>query len=417
MRYGRSLAPALLAFALAIGGLAGSPGLTAGATGSAATAGTATTATAASSASWTQFHYSATRSAYNPLESRLNAGNVGRLTVKWERQTASEFLGSPVVGGGRIFVLDNSGKLYALRQSDGRRLWSASIGADFNTTPAIWKDLVLVPGRDATGGFVAAYGAASGSRHWRTRLNSEPYEFVGAPAVFGNTFYLAAGGTVYALSAGTGRILWKRVVSTSENGTIEGPVAVSGHGEYVVAAGTDGRVYALNAATGTVKWTANAGGGIDHGGPAIYSGIVYVAEGRGGDEGGGFDICALQVSDGRLLWKGYAGDDVHVTPAAGQGMVVIGSIDEGLRALDSRTGALLWAAPYEGEVWGDPILANGVVYAGTDTSLVAHNARTGAPLYTLQLGSSFASMSSPAVINGRVYTGSGRGAVLVLGLP
>jgi len=88
-----------------------------------------------------------------------------------------------------------------------------------------------------------------------------------------------------------------------------------------------------------------------------------VPEGRSnGDEGGGFDICALQVSDGRILWRSYAGDDVHVTPAAGKGLVVIGSIDEGLRALDSRTGALRWTAPYEGEVWGAPVLANGVVY-------------------------------------------------------
>ena len=129
-------------------------------------------------------------------------------------------------------------------------------------------------------------------------------------------------------------------------------MAVSGGGEYVVVWANDGHVYALAANTGKIHWDVNAGGGIDHGGPAIYSGIVYVPEGLAGAEGGGFDICALQVSDGRVLWRSYAGDDVHVTPAAGKGMVVIGSIDEGLLALNSQTGELLWTTPYEGEVWG-----------------------------------------------------------------
>lgn len=401
MRIVRLLVPALVAV-VALGGSAAAPG----------------PAAASSSASWTQFHYGATRSGYNPLETTLSTRNVGRLTTRWQRSLGDQVYGTPLVAGDRVFVLGYSGKLYALRLSDGRKIWTATVGSNLDSTPAIWNNLVVVPGVDSAGGFMAAYDVASGARRWRTRLVGNPYAFITAPAVYGSSLYVSAGTTVYSLSASTGRLRWKTSVSTSEYGFIDGPVAVSGGGEFVVAAGNDGHVYSLDAATGTVRWDVKAGGGIHRGGPAIYSGIVYVPEGRtDGSEGGGFDICALQVSDGRLLWRSYAGDDVHVTPAAGKGMVVIGSIDEGLRALDSRTGALRWAAPYEGEVWGAPVLANGVVYVATDQQLVAHSAATGAAIFSTVIGTDAADMSSPAIVNGRVYTGSGEGVVRVLSLP
>jgi outer membrane protein assembly factor BamB len=401
MRIVRLLVPALVAV-VALGGSATAPG----------------PAAASSSASWTQFHYGATRSGYNPLETTLNTRNVGRLTTRWQRSLGEQVYGTPLVAGDRVFVLGYSGNLYALRLSDGRKIWTAAVGSELDSTPAIWNNLVVVPGVDTSGGFMAAYDVASGVRRWRTRLGGNPYGFMTAPAVFGGNLYLSAGTTVYSLSASTGRLRWKTSVSTSEDGVVDGPVAVSGGGEFVVAAGNDGHVYSLDAATGAVRWDVKAGGGIHRGGPAIYTGIVYVPEGRtDGSEGGGFDICALQVSDGRLLWRSYAGDDVHVTPAAGKGLVVIGSIDEGLRALDSRTGALRWTAPYEGEVWGAPVLANGVIYVGTDQQLVAHSAATGALLFSTVIGTDAANMSSPAVVNGRVYTGSGEGVVRVLSLP
>jgi len=399
MRFLRPLVPAVFAAVVAIGGAAAPP----------------PPAAASSSAAWTQFHYAPTLSGYNPLESKIRTSNVGRLALRWQTALDDTSYGTPVVSGNRVFALGYYGNLYAMRRSDGHRLWTVRVGTWANSTPALWKGLVIVPGTDAAGALMAAYDAASGKLRWRTRLGSSGW--VSSATVYGDRVYVATATTVYALSASSGHVRWKTVLSTAQYGPIDGPIAVSGGGELVVVATNDGHVYALAGNTGKVRWDVLAGGGIDHGGPAIYSGIVYVPEGRGGPEGGGFDICALQVSDGRILWRGYAGDDVHVTPAAGQGRVFIGSIDEGLLALDSRTGKLLWTTPYEGEVWGSPVLANGVLYAGTDAGLVAHSAATGAPLYSTQISQGYANMSSPAVVDGRVYTGSGEGTIMVFGLP
>jgi outer membrane protein assembly factor BamB len=401
MRVRRSLAPALLAFvlapALAAAGLAAPGQVEAG-----------------SPAAWTQFHYAPTLSGYAPLEHILNTGNVGQLTPLWHRPLGDNVLGTPLVARNRVFALTTSGRLFALRARDGRILWSVKVGDQVISTPAIWGQSIITPGYDDDGAFLAAYSISSGARRWRTPVPADLYAQLTSPTIYGNRIYISGGMTIYALSASTGHVLWKSQVTTSTDGFVSGPVAVSGHGEYVVAAGMDGQVYALDARTGAVRWSVLAGGGIYHGAPAIYSGIAYVAEGRAGNEGGGFDICALQVSDGHILWRGYAGDDVHVTPAAGAGMVVIGSIDEGIIARDYRTGALRWWAPYQGEVWGSPMLANGVVYTGTDQQLVVHSAATGAALFETNIEDDI-SWSSPAVVNGRVYMGSGDG-VWVLGL-
>lgn len=399
MRFGRLFVSALLATVVAFGATAAAPDQA-----------------AASTASWTQFHYAATRAGYNPLETTIKASNVGKLKVAWKKALGDTVYSTPVVSGDRIFADGYYGKLYCLRLSDGKKLWTTTVGTNSDSTPAVWKNLVITPGWDSTGSFVAAYDVSSGSLKWRTR-DVDQYSSVTPPAIFGNSVYVSAGTSIYALSASNGHILWStQYAAPNEFAVISGPVAVSGYGEYVVGASGDGFVYALDAATGALHWKVKAGGGVYRGGPAIYSGIVYVPEGNFQAEGGGSNIVALQVSDGLILWRTHGGDDIHVTPAAGKGMVVVGSIDEGMVALNSQTGANLWTADYEGEVWGAPVIANGLVYDATEGSLIVYNAATGAKLYTLDMSNSMANMSSPSVLNGRVYAATGDGTIIVLRL-
>jgi eukaryotic-like serine/threonine-protein kinase len=370
---------------------------------------------AAAGGTFAQFHYAATRSGYVPSETTLRAANVASIKVIWAKSAGLGVNGTPIVAGGRVFAYAYTGRLTALRATTGAKIWSVQVGTGLDTTPAYWNGLVIAPSRDAKGSFVAAYDAASGARRWVSRVTSGPYDSITTPAVFGSALYFSVGKSVVALSASNGHMLWQTQATTAEYGDIYSPVAVSGEGKFVIATGEDGHVYAFDSATGNVLWDVVAGGGIYRGGPAIYTGIIYVAEGRGGDEGGGFDMVALQVSDGRILWRSYAGDDIHVTPAAGAGIVIVGSIDEGMAAFDARTGAVRWTAPYQGEVWGSPVLANGVVYVGTDQQLVAYAAANGSLLYAGQMDG--ADWSSPAVVSGRIYMGSGQGVVRVFGLP
>lgn len=389
---GRHLAAFVVAIALALG--AANPAI-------------------ASSNTWSQFHSSWTHAGFNAGETALSTSNVGRLRISWKVTLPDGVEGSIAAVGERLFLSSLNGEIYALRASDGKRLWHRSLGAmTWKTTPAVWQDSVIVAGGTYEGSVIAAYDVDNGARQWRTTIPGDIS--LSGPTVAGSSIFVAStAGTVYSLSAATGHIKWTRTLESE----IDGPLAVSAGQAYVYAAGLDGMVYGLSSSSGAVVWQVKAGGGVHLGGPAVSYGIVYVASGgTESSEGGGFQTVAMQATDGLILWRSGTGDDVHVTPAVGEGAVYVGAIDGTLTSVDAYTGKPRWVAAVGPEIWSSAALANGVVYLTTESSFVAMRATSGAVLYSYSLGSGFALMSSPSVAHGHVYVGTPDGMVIAFGL-
>ena len=358
-------------------------------------------ASAATVHTWTQFHYSYTKSGYNPTETILSTSNVSRLKPVWQKTVASTSNGTPVVSATTVYALSWNGDLKALRRSDGTILWTASLGttelAQF--APALYNDVLIVPLDGASHGWMLGLNAKTGATIWKRALVDHPFA---EPTIYGDNVYLATGDYLYDLNAATGAVRWRELLTpdpTAYYPGIYGPVAVSGGGQFVVAASLDGWLYELNAKTGALVWKIQAGLGIYRGGPAIYNGIIYVPESRTEEEHVGFDLVAVQVSDHHVLWRVYCGEATQVTPGAGAGSVFVGGKDSLLRAFDATTGALKWSAQTSGWIWGSPVLANGVVYITTDGALEAFNASTGEMLFR----TTSAKWSSPVVLDGKVY--------------
>jgi outer membrane protein assembly factor BamB len=371
---------------------------------------------------WLQFQYGPTHSGFNPLEETLNEGNVGALSLQWLQSLGQQpgdqpVYGTPVVSGGRVFAAGYYGALFALRARDGHVLWTADLGLPMTVdTPVVYGSLVIVAGGEGDkGGIVAAFDARSGQRRWTTLVPDGVG--VSFPVLYSGKLYVGAAGTLYSLSATTGAILWSRFLHGDSESGISGPVAVSAGGLYVVAATSDGYLYGVSGSSGQVAWSRKLGGGVWRGGTAIWKGIGYIANGTQSAEGGALRLYAFQVSNGRVLWSQDCGDDVHVTPTVGDGLVFIGTIDETMHAIDARSGAVRWVVDVPGEVWSSAALASGVLYAGTERAVVALDADTGEELFQATIGSGWANMSSPAVTGGHVYVGSGEGDVRVFGVP
>jgi len=366
---------------------------------------------------WTQFHGSWTRAGLDAYETILGPQNVGGLTASWRAELGQTLSGSPVISMGRVFVGGWDGTLYALRASDGRRLWSRAAGAQNASTPALWRNLVIIGAGGWDGSRLAAFNAASGAPRWTTAVAGDIS--LSPATVAGDSVFVAnQDGLVSAYSAGTGARRWSTRTTTAPWAGIAGPLAVSTDRSLVIAAGADGWLYALRADTGDLEWKARAGGGVYRGGPAVSGGIVYVPNGRIQPEGSGFTVNAFNLANGVKRWTAAdVGDDVHTTPAVGDARVYIGAIDGSVHAIDARTGKLRWIADLVHEIWSSPALANGVLYIATESSLVALDAATGAALYSddLDTGGS-AEMTSPAIADGRIYVGSGN-SLMAFGLP
>ncbi|MGH3272079.1 MAG: PQQ-binding-like beta-propeller repeat protein [Trebonia sp.] len=75
----------------------------------------------------------------------MRVDSAGHLHVLWH--ASGQIAGPPVVGGGRVWALDQSGGvLHALDPATGQTLQQVSVGETSRfATPAIYGSLVLVP--------------------------------------------------------------------------------------------------------------------------------------------------------------------------------------------------------------------------------------------------------------------------------
>lgn len=109
-------------------------------------------------------------------------------------------------------------------------------------------------------------------------------------------------------------------------------------------------------------WNADARGGDDvlrlGLRPAVVGERVYVA-GHGGE------VQALELASGRKLWQVGTKRPLSGGPAAGEGLVVVGTTDGDVVALADNNGAERWRVPVGGEVLAAPVIAAGIVVVRT----------------------------------------------------
>lgn len=173
---------------------------------------------------------------------------------------------------------------------------------------------------------------------------------------------LPAGGTVLVECP-----LW---VTPVDGAAATAPVLGSGGSTLYV--GTDaGTVYALDAASGAVLWSTPVGAAVTAP-PALAAGVLYVPTGDG-------RVVAVDATTGASLWLGGAGTTGAIAeqPAVGGGVVFTGAVDGWVRAFDAAgcgapTCGPLWSARPEPlqPITGAPAVSGGRVYVGTGSGTV-----------------------------------------------
>ena len=89
----------------------------------------------------------------------------------------------------------------------------------------------------------------------------------------------------------------------------------------------------------------------------------------------------------------------------GDGQVIVGSDDHKVYSYDPSGGALKWSTVLDDAVSGSPVIANGVVYVNSFSSLYALNEFSGAILWRGDGVSG--GLASPMIADGIVYLGAG----------
>jgi outer membrane protein assembly factor BamB len=276
----------------------------------------------------------------------------------------------PAVAGGTVYFGSESGTVYAVSEKTRRLTWQVRTGVPLRSNLQYINGVIYF----GTGNHdFRALKASDGSPYWKPVPLAGAFEH--GPAVYtneipsmplrGRTIYMGAGGFLYALNAGTGKISWKQRIGSGD-GSI--PV-VSPDGKTVYVGGGGNALYALSAANGSPRWkqpfplrgpvqnqpvvshhvvyfgsgdyvyAVNADGtrywqphgfGAQVTGLVVANGSVYLGAGDG--------VYCLDDTTGRQCqgWRPYQASSQVTAPALGGGRIYFGALDGNIYALTSK---------------------------------------------------------------------------------
>ena len=261
--------------------------------------------------------------------------------------------------------------------------------------------------------------SGQGGIKWRVKTGDAVRS---TPAVTATRLFIGSGdGSLYALERSTGRTVWRFAAGSP----VHSSPAVAGG--LVVAASLGGRFFAVDQDTGRLRWSMQTGDTLPRNvAPAggwdllvsspVVTGNTVVIGGRDGV------VYALELSSGRVRWRGRTNGKIRATPAVSEGVVVVGSWDGRVYAYDLATGQERWVNRTVGDtldskkwgfdrraIQGSPAIAGGQVFIGSrDGGFYGIDFRTGERQWRATHQGSWV-VGSPTAEPGRVTVGSSDG--------
>jgi outer membrane protein assembly factor BamB len=329
---------------------------------------------------------------------------------------------APVIGGGRLFVMDTDGVVHAFDAKTGKAQWTTPFRIKGDSAAAVFgggasfdnSRLYVTTGL----GEVAALDAATGTQVWRVKP-AGPLR--GSPVIaFGAVYAMTQDNQLVALDVADGALLWNVSASVGQSGVFGVGAPAAGQGT-VVAGFSTGELVAYRYENGRTLWSdalartslsTSVGVLTDiDADPIVDRGRVY-ALGQGGR------MAAYELVTGQRIWElNLAGIS---TPAIAGEWIFTLTDDAKLLCIARSTGKARWStqlAHYENEkkrknpiFWTGPVLANGKLWIANSKGEVASaRVEDGQPVTFARLGGGIT--LAPVVADGTLYVLSDSGKI------
>jgi polyvinyl alcohol dehydrogenase (cytochrome) len=192
--------------------------------------------------SWTMSGQNLYNTRHQEQEVSLGAANVGGLVPQWVFTTGSDVSATPAVAEGAVYFPDWAGNLYKLDAATGAVIWQKSI-ADYTgladsvsrTTPTLEDNTLYVATQ--AGAYLLSIDKDSGTLNWKTQLDAHPAAILTqSPVVFRGVVYIGVAsreeafavdpsypcctfrGSMTAVNAATGQLVWKTFMTLDNGG-------------------------------------------------------------------------------------------------------------------------------------------------------------------------------------------------------
>jgi len=210
--------------------------------------------------------------------------------------------------------------------------WKYQSNVTLNLTPAFDNERIYLP---LAGGTIVALKARDGQLLWRSEMGGE---LSASPVADEAMIYVSSealspmqghvGGALRALGREGGVTQWMTPLVRP----LRGSLALNGG--KLFAGGIDGRAYAFDKRTGSVLWSIPFGSALN-GHPVSTGGRVYF-----GSEDG--TLLALEESTGKLLWRYRTEGAIRGPVAVSNETIFFGSGDSYVYAVTADKGHLIW---------------------------------------------------------------------------
>jgi outer membrane protein assembly factor BamB len=281
---------------------------------------------------------------------------------------------TPATDGTRVYAWFGNRQIVAL-DLEGRLVWARHLGADYGrfetqwghgSSPAIYKDVVVLLGDHLSGAFLLGLDARTGKERWKVDRGSRRISHstpVVIPAPQGDELLVNSSARIDAFDPATGALLW--YTGTERQTPI--PSAVF----------ADGRIYLSRGYRNSDVLAIRPGG-------------------RG-------DVTASHVEWTAPNGASYVPSIVHY-----DGLIYMTNEIGIATCLDARTGERVWRQRLDGVFFASPVAGDGKVYFVSETgeTVVLRAGRTPEILARNDLGERF--LASPAIAGGRIFLRSDR---------
>lgn len=319
------------------------------------------------------------------------------LELRWQFKTKDTIETAPAIAAGTVFVASMDHHLYALDLADGKEKWKYHAGP-FKAPPSVDGGAVYIG--DADGKFHCV-DRASGQPHWTYDVGTEITS--GANFAADSVLFGSGDEHLYCLSR-SGKQRWRFKIP---GGPVFGSPAVMGERAFV--AGCDKSLHVIDIAKGNalsaISLNGQTGSAAAGAGERLYLGTMAN------------QVLAVDWKKTEVVWTFQADrqpQPFYSSAALTDTLVIIGSRDKRVHALDRQTGKEVWSFATAGRVDSSPVVAGKRIYVGSlDGHLYVLDHDKGTELHKYKLDSAI--FGSPAVAGNCLVIATLRGSVYCFG--
>jgi eukaryotic-like serine/threonine-protein kinase len=354
--------------------------------------------------SWTSFRN-------GPQQLGIAEGTLPEnLELLWEHPAPDGVSGTAAIAGGRTYVGTIGGKLLCLELRTGKVVWEyRSLKSEdpnaflpgFQTPVTLTDELVLAGDEDGT---LHAVDRETGRQRWSVPTDGEVVG--GATVIDDRVIFGSHAQRLFCRKLSDGSPVWE----ADTQGPVNGSPAI-GNGQTFVTGCDQPVLRVLDVETGDELTTIDLEG-LLIATPALKDSKLYF----GTSDGIVFAVDARQRS---IEWK-YSDEDrkfeIHSSPAVTDELVIIGSRNKRLHAVNRKTGQPEWTFATRGGIDSSPVVAGERVYFGSkDKAVYGVSLADGSEVWKFNAAQPIS--ASPAIAQGCLVIGTdaANGRILCFG--